>query len=324
MSEEGARPLITSRDEQMHEPGGKRHWQESFYFNWAEPDGRSFGLVRVGYDFALRKIDGLLLTIRDGAPEFIYPAIGIPLVFDPPPVEYGVRAGSLALTMREPLARWHIGLLGRDEVDLRWNRVNDPFAFVDAEAGGPQHFEQLGTVRGTIRVRGTEREIAGLGHRDKSWGPRDWNGITGWDWLAANFGEDLGFTGTILPLAGERVSGGFVHRDGVNRRLQSAAVDYEWGRLAHIPRTALITLLDDQGDTYEVRAEAVAQFPLYKHGLFIQETHARFELTLAGQTRTGVGVLEHAWHAGRRGLLGRSHQFAPVLAVGARQALPKR
>lgn len=325
--------MIVAADEQLHEPGTGEHWQESYYFNWSEADGSSFGLARIGYNPAARKIDGVLLTMRDGKPEFIYPAIGIDDAAERrPEAQYGLRANDLTFTMREPLARWHIGLTGK--VDLTWTAFHEPHDFHDGLhvigatdeelALAPAHFEQCGVVRGTVSINGRRREVEGLGHRDKSWGARDWDGIIGWEWLTAQFGEDLAFNATVWypPEGDASVPGGFVTRDGENRALVATAVDYEWTGLEHVPRAATIRFTDEQGEEYEVRATALAQFPLFKKGLFIQETHARFETTVGGTTRTGLGVLEHAWHAGTRRTLERWHQFVPVVAMGLRQRLP--
>ncbi len=179
-------------------------------------------------------------------------------------------------------------------------------------------------VRGTVAFGGKRREFEGLGHRDKSWGARDWDAIRGWEWLSAQFGEDLAFNATVWypPDADETIPGGFITRDGENRALIATRVDYEWGRLTHVPKTATISFTDETGEEYVVRATALAQFPLFKKGLFIQETQARFELEVGGRTRTGLGVLEHAWHAGTRRTLERWHQFVPVVAMGVRQKLP--
>ncbi len=70
-----------------------------------------------------------------------------------------------------------------------------------------------------------------------------------------------------------------------------------------------------------MRATALAQVPLIKTGLFLQETHARFETELDGVHRAGVGVMEHAWHADRRQSLQRLPDLAPVLALALREKL---
>ena len=40
--------MIQERDEWLHEVGDDPAWQESFYFNWADAERRSFTLARIG------------------------------------------------------------------------------------------------------------------------------------------------------------------------------------------------------------------------------------------------------------------------------------
>lgn len=319
--------MIGTADEGLHEPGAQAHWQESWYFNWADPDGRTFGLTRIGVNFAARRIDGVVLTIRDGKAEYVYPGVGLPvgdaLRAD---VSDGLRAGALTYTMREPFKEWHIALRGRNELDLTWTAFTPVYDFHEGlEAAGHDgdiigaqaHIEQSGRVEGRMRLHGREHEFSGLGHRDKSWGVRDWGGIEGWEWISAQFGPDLTFNATIAHGDGKHVPAGFVHRDGVNYPVRSVSIDYDWAR-PHIPRGARVTITDADGARYEIRAEALGQVPLYKKGLYIQESHARFHTTVDGVERQGVGVLEHTWHAGLRGALARAHRVAPVVALAVR------
>src|SRR3954447_25954825 len=107
--------MIVAADEQLHEPGADGHWQESYYFNWADHEGSSFGLARWGINPASGKIDGVLLSMRDGHPEFICPGIGMDAgEGGVPAAGFGLRANRRTFRRREPLARWHVGLSGRE------------------------------------------------------------------------------------------------------------------------------------------------------------------------------------------------------------------
>jgi len=64
--------MIESRDEWLHPVGEHDAWQESFYFNWADPERRSFTLARIGYRFHARKTDGLVVALRDGELDLFY------------------------------------------------------------------------------------------------------------------------------------------------------------------------------------------------------------------------------------------------------------
>src|SRR3990172_7598933 len=99
--------MIGPPDEELHSVGDGLHWQESYYFNWGDPDGKSFGLSRIGYRFGEKQIDGLVLTWRDGRPEFVYPAVNLALRGEPAKIRSseGLKARGLVYRMVEPLSK---------------------------------------------------------------------------------------------------------------------------------------------------------------------------------------------------------------------------
>ncbi|SDH84909.1 hypothetical protein SAMN05192558_105335 [Actinokineospora alba] len=312
--------MISAQDEELHVPGSAAHWQESYYFNWADLDGGSFGLARIGFHDRGTRADGVLITMRDGKVEYVYPAIGVKAA-PGQSARTGLRAGGLAFTMREPQRRWDITLDAGAKVDLAWEATTPVHDFHQGGQLGDvaaEHFEQAGKVSGTFSHNGVDREISGFGHRDKSWGVRNWAGIRGWEWISAQFGAGFAFNVTIGVVDGKPVHNGFVHRDGVNRALVRATVDYQWSRRKHVPVGARIDFTDTEGETYRVTAAALAQVPLVKKGLFIQETHASFGVVVDGAPLRGIGVMEHAWHAGLVRSVARLGQLAPVLALAVR------
>lgn len=95
--------MARPQDEELHEQTTAPHWQESYYFNWADLDGRIFGLTRLGFHDGGSRSDGIVVTIRDGEPGAIYAAIGVEI--DPPAAKSkraGVRVERLAYDMVEP------------------------------------------------------------------------------------------------------------------------------------------------------------------------------------------------------------------------------
>ena len=97
--------MIEERDEWLHEVGNDPAWQESFYFNWADPQRRSFTLARTGYRFHPRKIDGLVISLRDAELELFYGPADLDHAGDPRDEDpaAGMRAGDLVVTMLEAL-----------------------------------------------------------------------------------------------------------------------------------------------------------------------------------------------------------------------------
>lgn len=308
--------MISPQDEWLHPVGAGVHWQESFYFNWADPGGNSFTLARIGYRFATGRTEALIVSLRDGAPDFLYAPINLkhegPCSDEDP--QRGLRALGFCVTLEEPLRRWRLALEGRDSMDVVFETCTPPF---DYNADGRKmasnmtghHFEQSGCVSGWTNFKGRRREIEAFGQRDKSWGVRDWGHLEGWNWISGQFGKDLSFNLTQTIEGGRNFDNGFVHRDGANHAVTQADVAFQWGRQRHRPTEARLEIRDEGGATHVIHARALASFPLVGRA-WIEETHARFEWETPTGRREGHGVMEHVWRAGPVELLQRVPRVA--------------
>jgi len=311
--------MIESRDEWLHPVGPDPAWQESFYFNWADPDRSAFTLARIGYRFAPRKTDGLVVSIRDGRIELFYGPADLdhagPCSAEDP--ERGMRSGDLVVTMEEPLQRWRLQIEGERGMDVVFEAHTPPFDY-HGEGGRlasdmtGQHFEQSGRVTGWTCFRGERHEIRALGQRDKSWGVRDWDGLEGWSWISAQFGDDLSFNVMQTIEGGSPLDNGFVHRDGENRAIDRTRIDYRWGEQEHLMRTAELEIVEVGGARHRVRAEPLGSAPILRGDVWIEETHARFTLENDSDTRSGQGVVEHVWRASQEEIAARLGRMADV------------
>jgi len=314
--------MIAPDDEGIHPIEAHAHWQESYYFNWFDPAHEAFGLARIGYRFGERRIDGIVVAILDGRPHFIYPGVGLGLrgsASSISPAE-GLRARDLSFEMEEPLSRWRLRLRGRNAMDLTWQAFTPPFDYAASGRAMPEnlaadHFEQSGRVTGWTRFRGRHIEVDALGQRDKSWGVRDWARVEGWNWISAQFGQEIGFNAWETTLAGRRIFSGFVFRGGESRALEQLDVELDCPHRAHVPNAVRLRMVDASGMELCASGRAVGQCGLVKRGHFVQESPARFWLEWGGAARAGVGVIEHTWRAGAIGTLRRAPE---LLAVACR------
>jgi len=315
---------IEPLDEELHAIGEGENWQESWYFNWADERHNVFGLTRIGYRFRQKQIDGLILTIRNGNPEYLYPAVKLPYHGDWAEItaKDGLRAKNLVLKTKEPLKKWQLLLEGKDAMDLTWEAYTPVFDFhafgqdIPANITG-RHFEQSGTVKGWTRFNGHELEINGFGQRDKSWGVRDWAEIEGWNWISAQFDEDFAFNVWEGFLNGKVYHNGFIFIDGENFPVEKVLINFKWGKYEHLPLEAGLEIYyrsgNRSGNILKVNASAMGHFPLAKKGLWIQESHAQFTAELKGKRRKGIGVIEHAYHVGILGTLIRLPRMPKAL-----------
>lgn len=202
--------MAAPEDERRHEPGTEALWNESWYFDFASPDGSLGGYVRLGLypNLGVAWYWGYL--VRDGEQLLAvqHHEAALPSGSTLEVREDGVWA---ALHCETPHDHWTIGLeafaVGLDEpadayaADLRGDKVALGFD-LEWEATGPVYdypavsrYEQSCRVSGEILV-GTDRlAFDGWGQRDHSWGVRDWWG-TGWVWTAGRLDDGTAFHAT--------------------------------------------------------------------------------------------------------------------------------
>jgi hypothetical protein len=310
--------MVDANDEFMHDPGPHRDWQESFFFSWFDSGSDATGLARIGYRPSNHTADALLYTMRNGRVEGGYARLNTRYTGTPDPSRLSV--GALEFHMSEPMSKWRLLLRDRDEVDLTWTALHAPFDF-RAEAPhylppgiADVHMEQSGRVTGTVKMSGATYEIDGLGQRDKSWGVREWRTIEGWNWIPILCGPDFTMNCTQLINGGRAYPCGYIFHDGANHAVTQLTLDYGWTGL-HMPRTSRIAVTDVSGLRLEIHGGATAQSCVYRKGLVIQESASRFETTIDGQRRTGVGLTEHAWHGGPLGLLRVLPRLRPAMRM---------
>jgi hypothetical protein len=312
--------MVDANDEFMHDPGPHSDWQESFFFSWFDAGSDAMGSARIGYRPSNHTADALLYTMRNGRVEGGYARLNRRYTGTPDPSRLSV--GALEFHMDEPMSKWRLLLRGRDEVDLTWTALHAPCDFrAEAPAGqyippgiADVHMEQSGWVTGTVTMNGSTYAIDGLGQRDKSWGVREWRTIEGWNWIPILYGPDFTMNATQLINGGRPYPCGYIFHDGANHAVTEFTVDYGWAGL-HVPRTSRIVVTDVSGLRLEINGGAIAQSCLYREGLVIQHSASRFETTVDGQRRTGVGLTEHAWHGGPLGLLRVLPRLRPAMRM---------
>lgn len=118
-------------------------------------------------------------------------------------------------------------------IDVEFTGLHDAFDYGSNRAGCPPYqatnrYEQGGRFRGTMRWRGRTIDIDGPGHRDHSWGRRDWDAIHHYKWLAVA-GEDRAANLMVALVEGETIYNGYVFVDGVLSPIVSATVDTTYG-----------------------------------------------------------------------------------------------
>lgn len=133
----------------------------------------------------------------------------------------------LRLRQHEPLRSCSLTYRREDvAIDFEFRGLHDAFTYHDNPDGLPLWFaenrmEQTGHVRGSIQVGSRSIELDRIGHRDHSWGLRDWSVPQHWKWFIAYTPSGTAVNGWIWIARGEWGFGGYVCRDGVALPIRS-------------------------------------------------------------------------------------------------------
>jgi hypothetical protein len=146
-------------------------------------------------------LGGLILPPARLELDLVFEALSPPFRYPP------MRRVPAVVPRRDPAM---IGLQRRLQ---RWAAA--PFEVIQAlkmRANG--HYEQLMRVQGALRIDGVELPIEAVGHRDHSWGLRDWSAPQRWLWCTGADTSGRGFNVFHIDIAGSSALNGFFTERG--------------------------------------------------------------------------------------------------------------
>jgi hypothetical protein len=312
---------ITEGAERWQQPGGEEQWSDSFYFGGGDGHGLAF-YSRVGR----RPNEG----VTEGALGLWLPGQGFLLSFARAGLADEIEAGPVRYACGLPLQLWDIAFDGpgrlferaehvatdRDAYEtvevratLRFMAWGDPLSFRSGLTDGvaTSHYEQPGSIAGTIEVGGRRYPLAGCGMRDHSWGVRDWQGVPYWRWFGLIVDPDnflvLNNVGTR---DGGEVAGGFMMRDGVLAPIEDCDTESELDPELGCQRSFVARARDAAGreTTLQGRAVEVAPLRQRRDGRLTHVNEGLTEYDWEG--RRGTGISEYLVQQGRPSASGRT------------------
>jgi hypothetical protein len=211
-----AEPLTPAAgDEGPHAPTDEPLWNESWYFDFADPEQGFGGWIRLGLYPNQRTAWINALLCGPDMPTVALNDFEALLPDDPGAVR--TDAIDLALEATEPLRTYRVKVRGRGDAH------DDPAALLRGEGGRPveltmdlvwttagtpyqyritPRYEIPCTVSGAVVVDGAELVVDGVaGQRDHSWGVRDWWAMD-WVWSALHLDDGTHIHGVDIRIPG--------------------------------------------------------------------------------------------------------------------------
>jgi hypothetical protein len=305
---------IIAGHESWQEPGNEQQWSDSFYFGGGDGRGLAF-YARIGRRPNEQMTEGALGAWLPGQGFLLsfarIPTAGVSLI----------AAGPLSFECLLPLVTWEIRFEGEGRLferaehvatdrdayrqvpavaSLRFTAWGDPLSFESGLAPGvaTDHYEQPGSVAGTLVVDGRRHPLAGGGMRDHSWGVRDWQEVPYWRWFGMVADPDNFIVVNNVGLReGGETAGGFMMRDGEIAPIASCDTESELDPELGAQRSFTAHAVDALGRETTLAGRALEVAPLR------QRRDGRLTVVNEGLTRLrwdgheGRGISEYLFQS---------------------------
>jgi len=184
------------------------------------------------------------------------------------------------------------------ELDFSFEAFHPPYAYSSHKHGSPSYasddrIEQSGRVIGTLKIGGRTIAMDTTGHRDHSWGTRDWGALHFHRWLHAQVGDEVSVHFWEFYALGQRQVRGYVFKDKVMAELTE--LDFHWQGDDLLNQTSFqCTVRDDAGRETRLEADVFGVCPLIPDPNYVLNEGAA---VVKVDGRSGAGWVEMGWPA---------------------------
>jgi hypothetical protein len=295
--------VLTDQDEFMHDfEVFPEHHNESWYFNFIDLKNKVYFVTRLSFEMGKQRALILVLLVVDGTANTYFN----PIILEKMRSDWAFDK-KLKIKCIEPMKRWQVSFEDR-KFALEMNYTGrfpvfnsadseDPLASLDKygiemlDVAAQQHYEQAMKATGTLRLKKKDetRQITCLGHRDHSWGTRDWVNIDAWNWVAAQF-EDETINLIRSDVLGKNPQGGFISTKGGNIPLVKVEVSTKTQEDGKTPISSIFTITDKNGRTRTLESETIfsMRLPLPSEKGVTEIFEQVVKFTIDGKEGTGI------------------------------------
>jgi len=219
---------FTHQDDLLHDIEGRPNGRESLFFVLPIPHEGLAALAYVFKDASTGRF-GRIVALADSLstePLFLDMAGDLELEGDDLD---DFTVGGLHVRQPVPLRTAELSFAAQDvALQCTVEGLHEPFSWHDGVDGcmpwaADDRYEQSVRTQGSVTVGGRTVDFTSVGHRDHSWGTRDWRPLQHWKWInAATPDGQVSVHAWISYALGDRQVNGYVNRGGKVSAIQTA------------------------------------------------------------------------------------------------------
>jgi hypothetical protein len=288
---------IEDWEEYPHDYPPRIDWKESWYFTYMDAKSKVCGVFYISTYPNNGRTDFLATYVVDGKVDGYMNSTGVSGKLK------SISDGKLTFDMVKPQKRWNV-FLETEKVNMDFTflgrfpvfRFNSQKSYVK-DVLEQEHYEQSCKVNGVIRFPdGTVIKVDSYGHRDHSWGLRDYSKITKWDWMQAQF-DDYAINVIRLTIGKKTEISGFVSNSEGNVEVLDAKIETKYEKDGKTPRASTYIAKDENGVSRTIISKKVygIVYPprQSKEGIRTDIYENFSEFQVRGEREKGYGISEY-------------------------------
>ncbi|UCF07359.1 MAG: hypothetical protein JSW28_06815 [Thermoplasmata archaeon] len=279
-------------------PFTHKNWRESYYFNTTDSKSRLSLITTIGILPNKKRSSGFVIIIHKGRI-----ALAKLLVTRNISWHETDRCGIGGLSYRVEGIDWRLCYKSkRCNFNMLFRPVNKFYSYnkddnTDSHRNSSmlfsQHIEQAGIFSGEIELNGNKIEFGpSPGHRDHSWGIRNWSSLDSYWLFSGTFGEEYAFNLWKGSSQGKPFHSGYYFKRGKNLEILASEIKGQYTGKTKEPKGSEITFTDEEGVRHNVKCQVICSVPIPLTRCIVYETIARMEL----DNEKGFGLLERHVH----------------------------
>jgi hypothetical protein len=181
-------------------------------------------------------------------------------------------------------------------VDFEFEAFHPPYAYGADPRGCPAYcatdrIEQAGRVTGTLKLGDKLITFDATGHRDHSWGTRDWIPFQQYEWFVGQVGTETSVHFWRFNALGKEHVRGYVFKEGLMSRVETVKVDVSYD--AQYWQTSYVAdIVDAAGRHTHIETDVFGTYCLKPDpAISLNESGGRAKF----DGKEGVGWMECAW-----------------------------